>query len=167
MQNKRSILLVIICFQFLSCPVFAETVKLNAGTFVPVLLNQTLSYGDLHTGDFLPCRVGADVVVDDKTVIESNTLVTATVSFAEEPRMGGRAGKLSIYFVNTTAVDGQRVLLQGSKTYVGEDETTGTVVVGVVLCPLALINKGGEATLGEGTQGHAVVATNIDIEVPN
>lgn len=56
-------------------------------------------------------------------------------------------------------------MLQGSKTYVGEDETTGTVVVGALLCPLALMNEGGQASAGEGTQGRAIVGTNVDIEV--
>lgn len=161
------ILLAVIFFNCYPFPVFAETVKLKAGTFVPAVLAQTLSSEESHTGDTVNYTVGSDVVVDGKTVISAGTLIQATVSYAEEARMIGQPGKMSISFVSTTAVDDQKILLLGSKTYVGEDETTGTVVVGVVLCPLALMNSGDEASVGEGTQGRAIVATNANVEVSN
>ncbi len=162
---QKIYLLVASYLLLLSFPAFAEKVTLKAGTFVPVILAQTLSSEEINTGDPVNYKVGADVVVDGKTVIKAGALVHATVSFAESAGMVGQAGKFSVSFINTTAVDEQSVLLQGNKTYVGEDETTGTVVVGVVLCPLALMNEGGQASVGEGTQGRAIVGANIDVEV--
>ena len=162
-----SLILLAVIFSSYPFPVFAETVKLKAGTFVPAVLAQTLSSEETHTGDIVNYTVGSDVIVGGKTVISAGTLIQATVSFAEEARMVGQPGKMSIQFVSTTAVDDQKILLQGSKTYVGDDETTGTVVVGVVLCPLALLNSGDEASVGEGTQGRAIVAANTNVEVSN
>ena len=159
--------LLAVIFSSYPFPVFAETVKLKAGTFVPAVLAQTLSSEETHTGDTVNYTVGSDVIVDGKTVISAGTLIQATVSFAEEARMVGQPGKMSIRFLSTTAVDDQKILLQGSKTYVGDDETTGTVVVGVVLCPLALLNSGDEASVGEGTQRRAIVAANTNVEVSN
>ena len=165
-MNKFSYLLGAVVLNLLvAVPAMAETVRLKAGTFIPVTLAESLTSESHVTGDSIMFRVANDIVVDGKVVIEGGAMVNGTITFAEKSAMVGQAGKISVAMLNTTAVDGTVVTLQGSKTFEGEDETTGTVVVGVVLCPLALLNSGDEAKVGEGTQGRAIVASNFDIEV--
>lgn len=51
-----------------------------------------------------------------------------------------------------------------SKAVAGDDETTGTVVVGVVLCPLALLNEGDKAEIAANAQIRAMTIATIKIQ---
>ena len=141
----------------------ADDLVLKSNTFIPVILQENISSEDLSLGQDILFTVAADVEVSGTTVIESGTTVIATVSDLEEKGSIGAAGKIVISFLNTEAVDGTNIPLRGTKVIEGEDESTSTVVVGVVLCPLALLNEGEEAKVGEGMQARALVAQNTKI----
>ena len=157
---------LIICFTiiFSTVPSYANTVKLQTGTFIPLLLAQTIESGTLQNGDDVFFSVAMDIKVNSKTVIQAGTLVTANVTQIQKSGMIGQGGTFTVSFIQTTAIDGQQIMLRGNKTWAGDDETTGTVVVGVVLCPLALLNSGEEAQAGEGAQVRAIVGASYDIK---
>lgn len=159
---KKILLAFIGVFAFMSAAM-AEEVTLKANTFVPVVLEETISSERLALGQDVNFSVATDIRASGKIVIEAGALVTATVTSLEEKGSIGAAGKIVISFLSVEAVDGTYVPLRGTKIFEGEDEVTSTVVVGVVLCPLALLNEGESAAAGEGVQARASVAQTIMI----
>lgn len=110
--------------------------------------------------------VTADVKIDGKTVIKAGSGVLSTIAHVDGAGAIGEGGQLSISVTGVYAVDGALVPVLGTKAAAGEDETTGTVVVGVVLCPLALLNEGDEAVLAANTQFRVIAVSDVDIDVP-
>ena len=143
----------------------AEEIILKANTFVPVVLQENISSENLSLGQDVLFTVARDVIVSGKTIISAGTSVIANVSDVEETGAIGAAGKIVITFLNTEAVDGTSISLRGTKVIEGKDKSTSSVVVGVVLCPLALLQKGDEANMGQGTQARAMVAQNTTLEL--
>ncbi len=143
----------------------AEEIILKANTFVPVVLQENISSENLSLGQDVFFTVAGDINVSGKTVISAGTSVIANVSDVEETGAIGAAGKIVITFLNTEAVDGTTISLRGTKVIQGKDKSTSSVVVGVVLCPLALLQKGDEASMGQGTQARAMVAQNTTLKL--
>lgn len=63
------------------------------------------------------------------------------------------------------AVDGTNVPLRTSLTEKGEEKLTTTVVLGVIICPLFLLMKGGEAAIQAGTEFKVFVDRDTKIEI--
>lgn len=141
----------------------AETVTLKANTFIPVILTQNISSENLTLGEDVYFSVAYDIKVGKETVIDAGTNVVATVVSLEKKGTIGAGGQVSLTFLSTESVDGTVIPLRGTKVLKGNDETTGTVVVGVVLCPLALLNQGDEAHAGQGLLARAMVASEVEI----
>ena len=143
----------------------ASAIELKSNTFVSLVLQQNLNSKDLELGDVVRFRVGPDVVVGNTVVIESGAVAISQVTAIDKHGMIGKGGSITLTVSEVVAVDGQSIHLLGQKTVKGDDETTGTVVVGVVLCPLALLNNGDAASAGEGLRVRAVVAGNYEIQI--
>ena len=143
----------------------AQSVELKSNTFIPVVALQNIDSETLTLGDTVPLAVAQDVKVAGDVVIENGSSVFATVTALKKHGRIGKGGSVTITLQSTEAVDGTSITLLGGRTFEGEDEMTGTVVVGAVLCPLALLNKGDKAVAGKGVQMRAVIVGNYDIDV--
>lgn len=143
---------------------FAATVDLGAGTPIVVRLVETLSTEIHKTGDDVSAVVAADVIVDNKVVVQAGAAVIATIAHAKKAGAIGAGGNLNIQITGVYAVDGTVVPVVGTKAVAGDDETTGTVVVGVVLCPLALLNEGDKAEIAANSQIRAMTIGTVKIQ---
>ncbi|MFQ5575095.1 MAG: hypothetical protein ACE5E0_05675 [Terriglobia bacterium] len=85
-------------------------------------------------------------------MIKAGAPATGEVLRAAPKGMIGRQGELLLGIRYATAVDGTQVPLRASLEEKGEEKLTSTVVLSVVLCPLFLMRKGGEATIPAGTE---------------
>ena len=112
-------------------------------------------------GSTVSMAVAQDVTVDGHVVIASNTPATATVNWAEEKGMVGKAGKISFSVDATRAVDGTRIPLKATVGQKGTDKETAAVATGIICCPLFLMMKGEEASFPAGTETKAYVEGNF------
>ena len=80
--------------------------------------------------------------------------------------MVGREGKVTISVNRTQTVSSQDVILQGSMTGTGEDQLVTSVVISTLLCPLALLMKGGEGEIPAGAELRTFVANEVKVKVP-
>lgn len=144
-----------------SLPAFAKTVELRSGTPIIVQFLDTIDSDKVKTGDPVNANVVRDVIVDGVTLVRAGAVAFGTIALADASGSIGEAGRLHIQITSVTAVDGSLVPVQGTKSVEGEDETTGTVVVGVVLCPLALLNEGDAAQIAANTQVRVITMTNV------
>lgn len=144
----------------------AATVTLQANSIVVVKTTGELSSKKITTGQPLTGLVVAmPVKVNDQILIQAGTPVIGEVQTAEEAGMVGQAGELVVAVQMTTAVDGQNIGLTGALRSKGDSEVGGTVAVSVLLCPLALLNKGDEGVIPVGAQVRAMTLGQYKINL--
>lgn len=164
-RKSINLLFFVVMASLGSLQAYAETLILKPNTFIPVILSQNVSSEDVTLGQDIFFTVAGDVKVQDRVVISAGTTVLANITDVEKRGAIGSAGKIVLSFISTKAVNGADVPLRGVRVFEGDDELVGTVVVGVVLCPLALLNQGEAARVGEGLQARAIVASEIKIDI--
>lgn len=151
-------------YQISSGAEFKEVV-LSPGTMVILKVNETVT-GAMAPGTSVNLSVLHDVVKDGHILIKAGTPARGLIASSEKAKMIGREGKVTIAVDRTRAVDGQEVFLQGSMAGVGEEKLVTSVVVSTLLCPLALLMKGGEAEIPAGAELRTFVANEVKVKVP-
>jgi hypothetical protein len=127
-------------------------VKLPGQTLVVVRTTQAIDAEQYKVGSTVILDIAVDVKIDDQVLISAGTPVMAVMDQAETEGMVGSGGEIALSIQSTTAVDGTVVALTGNWRAKGEDEVGGTVAVGLILCPLALLNQGEPAIIIGGAQ---------------
>lgn len=147
-------------------PVAPYTIKLPAGTLVPLETTQMISTETLQVGQTVDLRVTSDVKVDGKVVIPAGSIAKGQVSRADKPKAIGKEGRLEIQIKSVRAIDGQEIPLSGGSIFrEGTDKQTLAIVLGIFICLLCLLIKGKDAVVPIGTSVSSNVASNYEIEV--
>jgi len=141
-----------------------KEITLSPGTMVILKVNETIT-GDAPAGKVVNLTVLHDVVKDGYVLIKAGTPATGSVASAEKAKMIGREGKVIISVDRTHTVDRQVVYLQGSMEGKGEEKLVTSVVVSTLLCPLALLMKGGEGEIPAGAEIRTFVANEVKVKV--
>jgi hypothetical protein len=138
-------------------------VTLQNSTIVVIKTQDQLMANKLKTGQELTFLVAAPVVVNGKTLIEAGAVAFGQVQDAKSAQMAGIAGKLTVAIHSVTAVDGTTIQLSGQFISQGDSEVGATVAVGVILCPLALLNHGEQGSIPVGAQIRAFTIGTYEI----
>jgi hypothetical protein len=157
--------LIVVSMLLLVANVLAEPVTIPNGSVVVVRADNQLTSGQLSTGQELILLVSTDVLIKKKTVIAAGAPVHCFVQEATGGQMAGIAGKLVISMNSTVAVDGTSIPLTGQFSNAAKSEVGATVAVGVILCPLALLNSGDDGTIPVGAQSRAITVGTFDVIV--
>ena len=158
MINRRYfILIAFIVFTFgTDCFAQGQTkVKLPGQTLVVIRTAQAINAEIYKVGSTVVLEVAVDVKVDDQVLIAAGAPAVGVMDQAEEKGMIGQGGEISVSIQSANAVDGTVVALSGNWRAKGESEVGGTVAVGLILCPLALLNEGEPAIIIGGAQMRA------------
>lgn len=142
-----------------------KIITLPNSTLVVVKTIDEYSAENLKTGQEITCVVALDVVIEDEVLIKAGSPVFCIVEDASASGMVGQGGYLIISLQNTIAVDGQNVPLNGNFRTKGESSTGEKVAIGVILCPLALLCKGEEASIPVGSQTRAFTVGEYKIKI--
>lgn len=147
-------------------PTTPYSIKLPAGTSVPLETTQMISSESLQVGQMVDLRVTSDVKVEGKIVIPAGSIAKGLVNRADKPKAIGKQGSIEIQIKSVKAVDGQDIPLSGGTLFKeGEDKQTLAIVLGLLLCLLCLLIKGKDAVIPIGTSLTSNVASNSEIEV--
>lgn len=144
----------------------AQVLQVNAGTAITLRTVEAISPEKYSLGDKVSLAVVSDVKVGGVTVIEAGALAIAEVTTAIQRGIIGSAAKIGITIQSVQAMDGSTVALSGSRMVEGKDKMAQSVIIGVVLCVLALLMKGGDAVIPPGAQINAIVLANAAVAVP-
>ena len=163
---KLTVYGMLLLILFSSVDIFGQRkVKLPNGTLVVVKTLETYTSDNMKMGNQVVLSVGMDVTFEGDTLIRTGSPVFCVVESAESAGMVGSGGELVISFINTVAIDGSNVQLQGSMSSKGESSVGEKVAVGVILCPLALLCKGEEAGITAGMQARAFTIGEYNIKL--
>lgn len=140
-------------------------VKLPANSPVILKLNDTIKGNDSIQGTTVNFTVVNDVKVGNSIVVKAGSRAKAQVSMQDDNGIIGQSGKVLISDFGVQAVDGTFIPLQGSLSEKGKDKMIMSVGLAIVLCPLFLLMKGGEATLPAGMEKTTYTAADAEINV--
>lgn len=144
---------------------------LRDGTPLKLKLKRDLSSATEQVGATVDFEVMEAVVLDERVVIVPGAIALGTVTEAVPKRRMGRTGKLEVRIDSVTLLDGQRVPLRAVNTgadgsRVGTMATTASIV-GIVFfpaAPLALLIKGKDITIPNGTFVTAYINTDLKLD---
>lgn len=139
-------------------------VTLKAGTPVMLELLSHVNSNRCHAGDMVDFRVSQDVKVNGKVVIAAGAIARGQVTYAQKNNFFGTPGEVSVVVRSVTTVDGTQIpLTSTSLSNEGNDKLAASIVV-TIFCLLGFIIKGGKGELIPGTQLHAIVTADVEIE---
>lgn len=167
----RRITVVILTLSILAMPIsinfaLAAEVELSFGQGVVLLVSETISPATHIVGQKVLLSVQNDVLVDGQVVIAAGTPATAEVTHSVPKGSVGKPAEIGIDALSTTAVDGTIIPLRGSKVIMGENKQTESLIITLLCCVLALLMKGKDAQIIEGSVVKAEVYGNFKIDVP-
>ena len=134
----------------------ALTFGLADGTPIKLKFKQTVSSKTAEKNDPIEFEVAEDVIVGNAVVIAKGGTAKGVVTDVRRSGMLGRKGKLEIAIKEVTLINGERVVLRGSKEG-GGGTSGGIIAVAAIINPLALLFKGKNMTYEAGTEVGAFV----------
>lgn len=141
-------------------------VKLKAGTPILLEVDTPINSRYLIAGQTVDFRVRQDVIVDEQVVVKQGSIAHGVVSRVQKAKGLGKEGYVEIQIKSVTAVDGQSIPLFGANVYgEGQSQLGTAIVLGVLICILFLLIKGGEAKIPQGSPVDARSATDMIIEI--
>jgi hypothetical protein len=152
---KRS-LVVILLFASLSAHIHAaaypqDEIVLAEGTPINVAVAKEVTSKEAKPNDPVDFTVVDDLVINGQVVVRKGTPAVGSVINAEKGGYMGKSGKLAVQVESTSTSDGQRLKLRAAKGREGDDKTTSTMVLSMMISPAFLFRKGSEAKIAPGT----------------
>ena len=130
-----------------------NSVLLESGTYVPIRIMETVSskIKSKKTAVVQPSAIVDSNIYtkDGKLLIKRGTPVMVNAVCMKAKSMG-KGGEITITPQSTTAIDGQTITLQGSKTLYGDDCRSEVVTIGCLLGLFVLPIIGFLGFLGTG-----------------
>ena len=151
---SRAIWAVFVSISLILSPIaYAAETVIPDGTVVYLATLETVvgKKNETAVGDIVRARVWRDVVVDGQILIRGGTPATARVAAIKSRGLLGIKGKMSLAAVETTAVDGTPVYLDGGYNKEGKSRMAVSLGVGILLFWPALFVPGKAAELPAGT----------------
>ena len=135
-----------------------DVIILAEGTPLNVVTAQEISSKTANAGDDVSFKVEEDLVLNNHLVISKGTSVKGSVINAEPKGNMGRSGKLGIQVQSTTTVDGQPIKLRAAKGGEGASHGGSVMALSMLVGPFAILKKGTDAKINEGTRVTVYVA---------
>ncbi len=155
-------LLSVVCVQTsrltFACPILAiqeqqgEEILLPEDTPLNVVTTQEITSKTASPNDAVNFKVEEDLVVNGHVLIRKGTAAIGSVIHAQKGGYMGKSGKLGIQVESTQTVDDQQLKLRAARGREGDDKTNSTAALSMIISPLFLFRKGGEAKIYEGTR---------------
>jgi hypothetical protein len=142
-----------------------QKVKLPAGAPVVIKFIETIKSSDATDGSSISFSVVQDVKIGDDILIKAGSMGQAQVSASEEAGRIGQAGKITISDFSVRAVDGTYIPLRGTVSGKGSDKVVTSGALSILICPLFLLMKGGEATIPAGLEKTTYTAADSEITI--
>ncbi len=165
MKFSKITLLAITTLILSTTAALAATVNLPSGTPIYARFAADLNGGAASEGQQITLLVNNDVKVNGKIVIEQNAPITAEIIKAQGKKLAGMPGKIIIAFKSVRTIDGQEILLSGTKSQQGEHHMVQAIGLGIVCCPLFFLIPGGASVIPAGLTTTAYTIQAADIEI--
>ncbi len=141
----------------------AGTITVPNGSVIAVKSTTMLSSNQLMLGQEVIFSVAQDVKIQGQVVIRAGSPVYGSAQESKGGQMAGIAGSIVVSLHSVVAVDGTNVAISGFFSNAAKSEVGGTIAVGVILCPLALLNTGDDGIIPVGAQVRAMTMGTFDI----
>ena len=135
-----------------------DAIVLAEGTPIRVVTAQDITSKEAKPNDPVNFTVDEDLSVNGQVLVRKGTSAVGSVINAEKRGYLGKSGKLAIQVESTQTVDGGRLKLRAAQGNEGKDKSSSTAALSLIISPLFLFKKGGEAKITAGTPVTVYVA---------
>ena len=154
--HVKQSLVAILLFASLSPHIYAaaypqDEIVLTEGTPINVAIAKEVTSKEAKPNDAVDFTVTEDLVINGQVVVRKGTPAVGSVINAEKGGYMGKSGKLAVQVESTTTSDGKPLKLRAAKGREGDDKTTSTMVLSMMISPAFLFRKGSEAKIEPGT----------------
>jgi len=156
---------IILSIFFVSPCLFADVIKVPERTVVPVKLIQQLKGDAVMVGQSVDFEVSRDIIIDDFIVIKRGAPAYGNVTSAEKGGYVSKGGKIGLSIDYCKAIDGKKVYLKSILQREAESHMGANIAASVIVCPLFLLAKGGQAELPVGMEFRSYVENDVYVEV--
>lgn len=132
------------------------------GTDVKLKFAEDVSSKTATLDDPVTLTLDEDLKVGDIVVVKAGAKAYAVVSNVKKAGMMGKGGELNIR-LDYLKADGAKIKLRGTKARQGEDKTTTTIVLTILLGPVGLIKHGKDIEVKAGTPLSAFVGDDTPL----
>jgi hypothetical protein len=148
-------------------PPAPTTLRLQEGTEVDLSIDDSLSSRDSEEGDRFTITLTDPITLADGVVIPAGYRGRGEVTSVERNGMLGKSGKLSVR-LDYLAIGDTRVPLRANKAQSGANNVGTTIALTILVTPLFLLLKGGNANIHRGQQvtGYVDETTTIPAPLP-
>jgi len=131
---------------------FSQDVVLKSGTNIQIYAANKISSKNLEEGDNLHFYIMNNVIDNENRIlIAANTYVKGTVDNLKQAKGAGKQGSMDVLVQELIAADGQKIPVFLDFDNSGLDKQKQTLELAVLIVgPLALLEKGGEAEIKIG-----------------
>lgn len=145
-------------------PVFAEVVKVPAGT--AVMLRTTADVpSSSSVGDVVPLVVVQDLIVNGKTVAKAGAVAIGEVSAVETNGFFGSPAKITVTVRRVTMIDSNMIPVSAVKTVEGKNRLL-CGIIGAILCLLPALIRGGDVKISSGAMFDAIMTAPGEVTIP-
>lgn len=142
----------------------AQTVKVKAGTIIPMRSITTVFARDCEVGKIIKFQVTEDIKSEGKLVIANGTPVIGHVTEARKSTVAGTKGKLNIAIDYLLLENGEKIYLTGNVYISGKNRTPIAVVAGLFTV-VGILIPGTKAVLNEGYVTTATITNTVEVKL--
>jgi hypothetical protein len=164
-MKKLVVLGIIVSIFFISPYLFADQIKIEERTVIPIRLIQTLKGDTAMVGESVDFEVATDIIIDDFIVIKRGAPAYGTVTSSKDAGYVSQGGQIGLSIDYCKAIDGKKVYLKSILQKESESHVGANVAASVLLCPLILLAKGEAAEIPLGTEFRAYAENDVYVEV--
>jgi hypothetical protein len=132
---------------------------LPQGTAVPLVFATDVNSKTAHVGDKISLIMAEDLKAGDSILIKKGTSSVATITEVEKPTMMGVPGEL-FFRADYVKIDGTVIKLRGEAAKEGRDKVGKAAALMFIPGPAALLVRGLDAEIKQGTLFTAFVDTD-------
>jgi hypothetical protein len=156
---------IILSIFFISPCLFADQIKIEERTVIPVRLIQTVKGDAAMVGQSVDFEVATDIIIDDFIVIKRGAPAYGTITSSEKAGYVSKGGKIGLSIDYCKAIDGKKVYLKSILQKESESHVGANVAASVLVCPLILLAKGEKAEIPAGTEFRSYAENDVYVTV--
>ncbi len=140
-----------------------EKVQVPVGTVVDLVFDSAVNPKTTTIGQTVTLRVANPVLVNGATVVAAGALAQGEVTVAQKAGAVGKEAQIGVVVKQVAAVDGTVIPINGTKSVIGENKQTSSLVITLLCCILGLLQQGGSAEIAAGSALRATVAAPVEV----
>ncbi len=160
----RKSVCVVTTLALLQLPVYAEVVKVPAGTAVMLKTTADVTSSS-SVGDIVPLVVVQDLMVNGKKVAKAGAAAIGEVTAVDTNGFFGAPARITVTVKRVTMIDTNMISVSTAKSVEGKNRMM-CGIIGAILCLFPALVRGGDVKIAAGAMFDAIMTAPGEVTIP-